>query len=183
MPKRWLPCRRICSNNRNKNKTEPNESAPSVYRRRILAATVVLAAARGRQKGAKRSVFVKAIEQRHDDGQPAAVQNVGTENPVFAAKNEKCNQNPKSCVTLRKAIHKETSCVSPQGLCTLLCWPAVLSFYYIIFFVFKKSSFDFSWKRVHFLAKGKKMRYNKIMQASFGRIRIRDSTHTVGACK
>ena len=104
-----------------KAKTEPNHSAPSVYkRRRILAATAVLATARRRQKRTQRTVFIKAIKQCQNDGQPTAAQYVRAEDPVFAAENEKCNQNPKSRVTLRKAIHKETSCVFTAGVCNLL---------------------------------------------------------------
>jgi hypothetical protein len=70
-----------------------------------------LATARRRQKRTQRTIFIKTIEQRQDDGKPTAAQYVGAKNPVFAAKDEECNQNPKSRVTLRKAIHKETSCV------------------------------------------------------------------------
>ena len=74
-----------------------------------------MATARRRQKGGKRTVLVKTVKQSQDDRQPTTAQHVGAENTVFAANNEKRNQNPKSRVTLRKAIHKETSCVFTAG--------------------------------------------------------------------
>ena len=73
--------------------------------RRILAATL-LAAVRG-EKGRQRTVFVKTIQKRYDDGQAATAQHVRRKDAVFAAKYQKRNQNPKSGVTLLKAIHKK----------------------------------------------------------------------------
>ena len=76
------------------------------------------AAVRGK-KGRKCSVLVKTVQKRNDDGQAATAQHVRRKDAVFAAKYQKRNQNPKSGVTLRKAIHIKPPTFSPQEICTL----------------------------------------------------------------
>ncbi len=102
--------------------------------RRILAATL-LAAAVGGEKGRQRTVLVKTIQKRYDDGQAATAQHVRRKNAVFAAKYQKRNQNPKSSVTLRKAIHKKPPVFYRRGYviiekCLRFC---ISNTYYSIF--------------------------------------------------
>ena len=74
-----------------------------------------MAAAVGREKRGKSSVLIQAIKKRNDYGQAAAAEYVRTENPVFTTKNEKRNQNPKSRVALREAIHKKPPVLYRRG--------------------------------------------------------------------
>ena len=133
--------------------------------RRILAAAILAAAGRGETRG-QRSVFVQTIQKRDDDGKSTAAQHVRAENPVLATEHEKRNQNPESRITLRKAIHKETSCFT-AGVCSLVkIVPAVLYFYYILFQNKGKGAVFFIIKGFDFVANPKKLRYNRRMLTS-----------------
>ena len=67
---------------------------------------VAFAAALRRQNRGKCSVFIKAEQQRDNDGQSAATENVRAENPVFRAENEQSDKNPKGHITLIATSHK-----------------------------------------------------------------------------
>ena len=73
------------------------------------------AVAVGGKKGRKRSVLIKAIQKRYDDGQATAAQNVRAENAVLAAEYKQRDQDPKSRVTLREAIHKKPPVLERRG--------------------------------------------------------------------
>ena len=126
-----------------------------------LVAAAAATTRRGEDSG-ERSVLVQAIEQGEDDGQAAAAQNAVAETPVFRAQNEQSNENPRGGITLCAAIHiKNLLCFHRRGYVKSTPKgdeiPAVLSFYYIVLPGGKKCSV-FS---VHFVARKRKMRYNK----------------------
>ena len=71
---------------------------------------VAFAAALRGQNRSERSVFIKAEQQRDDDRQSAAAENVRAENPVFRSKNEQSDKNPKGHITLIATSHKNLLC-------------------------------------------------------------------------
>lgn len=68
----------------------------------IAVATTVM----GGEDCAKRSVFIKAIQKRDNDGKSTAAQYVRAEAAVLRAEYEQRYEDPKGRVTLRKASHK-----------------------------------------------------------------------------
>lgn len=90
-------------------------ATPSALRRVLAAAILAAAVAVGGKKGRKRSVLIKAIQKRYDDGQATAAQNVRAENAVLAAEYKQRDQDPKSRVTLREAIHKKPPVLDRRG--------------------------------------------------------------------
>lgn len=101
-----------------------------------MAAT---AAARGSKQSRQRSVFVKAEKERDDDGQSAAAKDVRAERAVFRAENKQSDKNPKGYVTLGATIHKIPPVSCRRTYVRIFFfrrsgrYPAVLSFYYIVF--------------------------------------------------
>lgn len=102
----------------------------------MTATTAVAAIATRGKKGSQRAVSVQTEKQGGDDGQAATAENIGAEEAVFRAENKQSDKDPKGdIITLGATIHKKTSCVLPQGICTstfMLRYkaeiPAVLSF-------------------------------------------------------
>ena len=114
-----------------------------------------MAAAVGRKKGRKRAVLVKAVQQCDDDGKTATVQNVRAEHSVLTAENKKRNQDPKSRVTLRKAIHKKPPVLDRRDMYQVKA-PAVLYFLLHSILFFTKRCFLFPFDAVILLQKQKK---------------------------
>ena len=82
------------------------------------AAAVATIATRGK-KGSKRAVSVQTEKQGDDDGHAATAENIGTENPVFRAKNKQSNKNPKGhIITLTTTNHKNLLCFT-AGVCKI----------------------------------------------------------------
>ena len=86
------------------------------------------AVAVGGKKGRKRSVLIKAIQKRYDDGQATAAQNVRAENAVFRTEYKQSDKYPKGDIPLRATIHKIPPVFRRRDMYNLLNEPAVLSF-------------------------------------------------------
>ena len=134
--KRLSRCKRICSPTRRKNGVGVN--AGSVLpqgnvkgdKEKSLATAVAVTVTRRCQDGRKRAVFIKAEQQRDDDGQSAAAEDVGTEHSVLRAENEQCDKDPKGNVTLIATSHIKPPVFRRRGyvISTLAENPAVFSF-------------------------------------------------------
>lgn len=94
------------------------------------AVAVAVTVTRRRQDGRKRAVFIKAEQQRDDDGQSAAAEDVGTEHSILRAENEQCDKDPKGNVTLIATSHIKPPVFRRRGyvIPTLAENPAVFSF-------------------------------------------------------
>ena len=112
------------------------------WKRANSTAATTATARRGKQRG-ERSVFVKAEQQSNDDGQAATVKNTRTECAVFRTEDKQSDKDPKGYVTLWATIHRNLLCLAAGRMYFGNCYrrvngraPAVLSFYYILFYLF-----------------------------------------------
>ena len=111
----------------------------------LLAAAVTVAVARRGKQGRQGAVLIQTVQKGDDDRKGATAEQIATDGPVFIAKDEHGNQDPKGTISLRTTIHKKPP-VFCRRICRLIfCFPAgFVIFYYIIFSIKRKMFYLFS---------------------------------------
>ena len=84
------------------------------YASRAVLATAV-AGARGGKDRRQRAVFIQAVQESDDDGKGTTAEQVAADKPVFIAKDEDGDEQPKGTVPVRTTIHKRPP-KSPQDM-------------------------------------------------------------------
>ena len=83
--------------------------------RAVLATTVAAAGARRGKDRRQGAVFVQTVQKGDDDGKGATAEQVAADKPVFIAKDEDGDEQPKGTVPVRTTIHKRPP-KSPQDM-------------------------------------------------------------------